>query len=107
MNKSSFIFNESCKIEYNINNTSDHNAIKLNLGINNLITISTVKNIGLNDNNIMKKKKKIFNLSSSHAKDLYVYFVEDELSKNQFNSIFKSDEIENFKKNINLLCKAF
>jgi hypothetical protein len=36
-----------------------------------------------------------------------VYFVEDKLSKIQFNSIFKSDEIENFKKNINLLCKAF
>ena len=100
MNKSSSIFNESCKIEYNINNSSDHNAIKLNLGINKLITTSTLQNEGLIDNNIIKKNKKIINWSSFHAKDLYSYFVEDKLSKIKLNSLFKTDEIENFKRNI-------
>ena len=92
MNKSSSTFNESCKIEYNINNTSDHNAIKLNLGIKKLITTSTLENEGLIDNNIMKKNKKILNWSS-HAKDLYSFFVVDKFSKIKFNSLFKSDEI--------------
>ena len=44
MNHSLNIVNKSCQIEYNINNTSDHNAMKLNLEvIGTILTSYTVK----------------------------------------------------------------
>jgi hypothetical protein len=104
MNHSLNIVNKSCQIEYNINNTSDHNAMKLNLEvIGTILTSYNNKDSTQCNINTLRRNKKIINWSSSKSNELYRFFVEDKLSKIKFNSIFKIDEIENFKSNIDLL----
>jgi hypothetical protein len=105
MNHSVNILNKICQIDYNINNTSDHNAIKLNLEMN--ILASTDKEYSSQSNfNIMRRNKMIINWSSANSNKLYRFFVEDKLSNIKFNSIFKLEEIENFKSNIDSLYKT-
>ena len=45
----------------------------------------------------------IINWSSAYSNELYRFIVEDKLSKIKFNSIFKLEEIDNFKTNIDSL----
>ena len=89
-------------IEHNINNTSDHNAIKIKLQCISSKGNRTDYLTSINSTNF-KRSKKIINWSSCHSKELYEFFLNDKLSNIRFNSCFTHENAANFKNNINVL----
>ncbi len=66
----------------------------------NILASTDKENSSQSNFNTMRRNKKIINWSSANSNELYRFFVEDKLSKIKFNSIFKLEEIDNFKSNI-------
>ena len=91
---------KNSRIDYNLINTSDHNAITSIVLSNqspfncNIISSSIIEN---------KNKKMIINWASSHANEIYNAILEKKLRKIKFKSTFLNHEIDEFKNDLDRL----